>query len=111
MNLKKCINQIVVKIKPTELYEGFVTFSFMDNPIEIVDIGQKFIFYKEVSFFKYLKQPLLEEIKTLPIVYNDNSWVIYDHNKKEEYVLNRISKHEKYEKNNPELVAAMRRAY
>lgn len=113
MNLKKMINKTVIKSKPTEVYEDFYDFSFMDSPIQIIDVGQNFIFYKDISHFTYIPESVIkkDEIRKIPIVYNDNSWVIYDPDQKEDYVTNRINRHIKYEKENPELIRAMRSAY
>jgi hypothetical protein len=120
MNLKKLIGRKVVRTKPRDLpggSEGYWDFSFLTSPIEIVDVGTQYIFYKSVyapnSWMH--KEPrmwdLIHKIDTLRISDNDGFWVEFNPADQEKYLANENKWREYYEKTYPEQIQAMRAAW
>lgn len=110
MNLKKLIGKMVVRTKPMELYtssKGFWNFSFMTSPIQIVDVGDRFIFYK--TFLSFNKAD--SRIECLELRHNDNNWEEYHEDQKSKYLENNWKWHDIYEKRHPKEIALMRNAY
>lgn len=120
MKLKDLIGKQVVRTKPQELpggNKGFWNFSYMDSPIEILDVGEKYIFYKNVysedSWIR--KDPKFSDyhnkIEKMDISSDDNHWIEFKKENKNKYRSNMCRWQDLYQKKHPNEIRLMRQAY
>ena len=120
MKLKKLIGKHVIRNKPKNLpgsSRGYWDFSFMTSPIEILDVGTNYIFYKNIypqdSWMR--KDPkwfdFVNKIETMDISNDDGCWEEFNAAHKEHYLDNSSKWHQYYEKTYPDQIRAIQQAW
>lgn len=120
MKATELIGQWSIRSKPREIHpeqKGYWDFSYMDEPIFVVDVGEKYIFYKVKPLPKKFYKTELEYLSAKDFLHcalvstSLNGWEKFDETKMEFY-LKRISEcNEFYEKTYPEKIKVFRRSF
>lgn len=86
MNLKNLIGKFAIRNKPREIFEhieGCWDFSFLDRPVKIIAVTNKYIIYE---YFCVNKKTTSTEL--LPIRADDGGWEEYKFENQRKYYLN-----------------------